>query len=420
MNFAFIKRNYHITTFILLYLSLLFGFYNNENTTFGPKIDFEHALKQVKSFDENFIYTFLNYDKIESPTRISPLFILVIFIFKKMFINIDLVRFILLNILILNQFLFYKCLKEIFHKKFKIDKKILFLISCVILISPSFRSNIIWPESAMLGLLFFLFSLYFFLKNLNKPSKFNIFFNIFFLAIASYIRPSFCVFSIFYFYKYLTNNITQKFIIQIILVNLLLAFPAVYYFFFLDINFIKFSAGDLDFNIFNKISIISSIIFFHMLPLIFYKKNFLYLKFKSKDIILVVLLIFVSIFCALNFNYDLDRAGGGIFLHISKFFFNNYFFFFFLITIFLYVIFKFSYYEKIQNSIIFLLLFILTPQYHIFHKYYDPLVLIICFTILDLGIKKDFFNNKINIFFLFGFYVSYYLISWINYYYIKF
>ena len=140
--------------------------------------------------------------------------------------------------------------KEIFHKKFKIDKKILFLISCVILISPSFRSNIIWPESAMLGLLFFLFSLYFFLKNLNKPNKFNIFFNIFFLAIASYIRPSFCVFSIFFFYKYLTNHITQKFIIQIILVNLLLAFPAVYYVFFLDINFIKFSAGDLNFNIF--------------------------------------------------------------------------------------------------------------------------------------------------------------------------
>ena len=270
----------------------------------------------------------------------------------------------------------------------------------------------------MLGLLFFLLSLYFFLKNLNKPNKFNIFFNIFFLAIASYIRPSFCVFSIFFFYKYLTNHITQKFIIQIILLNLLLAFPAVYYVFFLDIFFIK--TGGLNFNILNKISIISSIIFFHMLPLIFYKKNFLYLKFKSRDITLAVLIIFVSIFCALNFDYDIDKAGGGIFLHISKFFFNNNILFFFSIPIFLYIIFKFAYYEKIQNSIIFLLLFILTPQYHIFHKYYDPLVLIIGFTILNLGIKKDFFSNKINIFFLFGFYISYYLISWINYYYIKF
>ena len=37
-----------------------------------------------------------------------------------------------------------------------IDKKILFCLSCVIFISPSFRANVIWPESAMLGLLFFL------------------------------------------------------------------------------------------------------------------------------------------------------------------------------------------------------------------------------------------------------------------------
>jgi hypothetical protein len=418
MNFAFIKKNYHITTFILLYLSLLFGFYNNETTTFGPKIDFEHALKQVQLFDKNFIYTFLNYDKIEYPTRISPLFILVIFFFKKIFTNIDLVRFILFNILILNQFLFYNCLKEIFHKKFKVDKRILFLISCVIFISPSFRSNIIWPESAMLGLLFFLLSLFFFLKNLNKSNKFNIFFNIFFLAIASYIRPSFCVFAIFFFYRYLTNEYSRKYILQIILLNLLLAFPAVYYVFFLDIFFIK--TGGLDFNIYNKVSIISSIIFFHMIPIIFYKRNILIPKLNSKDLILIFSIILLSIIFVLNFDYNLNNTGGGIFLHVSKFLFNNNVFFFFWIPFFLYTILKFSSFEKLQNSIIFLLLFILTPQYHIFHKYYDPLVLILCFTILNLEIKKDFFKNRINIFFLYFFYVSYYFTNWINYYYIKF
>ena len=418
MNFAFIKRNYHITTFILLYLSLLFGFYNNEAITFGPKIDFEYALKQVQLFDENFIYTFLNYDKIEHSTRISPLFILVIFFFKKIFTNIDLVRFILFNILILNQFLFYNCLKEIFHKKFKIDKRILFIISCVIFISPSFRANIIWPESAMLGLLFFLLSLFFFLKNLNKSNKFNIFFNIFFLAIASYIRPSFCVFAIFFFYRYLSDEYSRKLILQIILLNLLLAFPAVYYVFFLDIFFIK--TGGLDFNIYNKVSIISSMIFFHMIPIIFYKKNILIPKLNSKDLILIFSIILLTIIFVLNFDYDLNNAGGGIFLHASKFLFNNNVFFFFWIPFFLYTILKFSSFGKLHNSIIFLLLFILTPQYHIFHKYYDPLVLILCFTILNLEIKKDFFNNRINIFFLYFFYVSYYFTNWINYYYIKF
>ena len=32
-------------------------------------------------------------------------------------------------------------------------------------------------------------------------------------------------------------------------------------------------------------------------------RKFLYLKFNSRDITLVILLIFVSIFCVLNFNY---------------------------------------------------------------------------------------------------------------------
>ena len=43
------------------------------------------------------------------------------------------------------------------------------------------------------------------------------------------------------------------------------------------------------------------------------------------------------------------------------------------------------------------MLVLLTPQYHIFHKYYDPLVLILCFTIFDFNIGKDFFKKKIYI-----------------------
>ena len=157
-----------------------------------------------------------------------------------------------------------------------------------------------------------------------------------------------------------------------------------------------------------------------MIPIIFYKRNILIPKLNSKDLILIFSIILLSIIFVLNFDYNLSNTGGGIFLHVSKFLFNNNVFFFFWIPFFLYTILKFSSFEKLQNSIIFLLLFILTPQYHIFHKYYDPLVLILCFTILNLEIKKDFFKNRINIFFLYFFYVSYYFTNWTNYYYIKF
>ena len=180
MNNYFIKKNYHIITFIFLYFSIIFGFILGENTTLGPENDFNHALKQVFLFEKNFLHTFLNYDILEFHTRISPIFIMIIFFFKKIFIDIDLVRFIILNFLILNQIYFYKCLKLFFFRNFRVDKKYLFFLSCIIFLSPSFRSNIIWPESAMFGLLFFLISVYYFLKFKINLGINYVYLNIFF------------------------------------------------------------------------------------------------------------------------------------------------------------------------------------------------------------------------------------------------
>ena len=114
MNSEFIKKNYHISTFILLYFSLILGFFLGENTTLGPKLDFNHALKQVELFERDFLYTFFNYDEIKSPTRISPVFILVIYGLKKIVLDAEIVRFILLNIIILNQIFFFNFLKFFF------------------------------------------------------------------------------------------------------------------------------------------------------------------------------------------------------------------------------------------------------------------------------------------------------------------
>ena len=53
MNLELIKKNYHITTFILLYFSIILGFIFDENTTLGPKFDFFNVLKQLTLFEEN-------------------------------------------------------------------------------------------------------------------------------------------------------------------------------------------------------------------------------------------------------------------------------------------------------------------------------------------------------------------------------
>ena len=408
-----IKNNSQILSFIILYSTVIFGFYLDENITSGPKLDFYHMLKQVSEFENNFLGTLLNYDQIEHHTRISPIFVLIIFFFKKVFTDMDILRFFFLNILILNQFFFYLCLRELYSKF--ISTKKLFLISLVIFISPSFRANIIWPESAMLGLLFFLIGLYFFLKNTNQFNTKNVVLNILFVALASYIRPSYCLFAIYFFLDLLIKKKNIKIILLSISLNVLLSLPAIYYVFFLKIFFI--TSGGLSFNYFNKIGIILSIIFFHLFPFLIYKQfnlNFL----KNTKIILVSLI--VSIFIILNFDYRLDYSGGGILLHFSNFIFDNNFLFYFFVPILIFLTIELINKNKLNNFIIILILLLITPQYHIFHKYYDPLVIVLAFTLIDFKSKHLIYGQNKFIYALYIWNITYFLVNFANKLYIKF
>ena len=413
MIIKLIKNNYQILSFIILYSTIILGFYLDENITAGSKLDFYWMLKQVSQFENNFLGTLLNYDQIKFPTRISPIFISVMFFLKKVFTDINSLRFFFLNILVLSQFFFYLCLKELYSKF--IDTKKLLLISLVIFISPSFRANIIWPESAMLGLLFFLIGLYFFLKNTNQFNKKNVVLNILFVALASYIRPSYCLFAIYFFLDLLMKKKNYKIILLSISLNILLALPAIYYVFFLKIFFI--TTGGLSFNYFNKIGIILSIIFFHLFPFLIYKQfnlNFL----KNIKIILVSLII--SIFIVLNFDYDLDYSGGGILLHFSNFIFDNNFLFYFFVPILIFLTIELINKNKLNNFIIILILLLITPQYHIFHKYYDPLVIVLAFTLIDFKSKYFIYGQNKFIYTLYIYNIAYYFINLVNKFYIKF
>ena len=413
-----LKRNYHILICFFLILSIYLGFFLGENITLGPKLDFEHALAGANHFGKDFINTFLNFDtaldEIGAATRISPLYLIIIFFLNKIFISVDLVRFFLMNIIMLNQLFFYKSLKLIF--KDNVDKKYLLILSCILYLSPSFRSNAIWPESAMLGLLFFLISIYFYLKfKSHRKIKYS-FLNILFLAIASYIRPSFCLFGIFFYYEFfmyfLKNKNFLKNIFYITVLNFFLAFPAFYYVFILDVFFID--EGGLSMNYFNKIPIITSIVFFHMIPILIYKKFNLNFNYKF-DLGLFLIIILSLTLIIKNFNYDINLSGGGIILHASNYLLGNNILFFFSFPVSMYFLIKTFIFKNYNNSILILILIIMTPQYHIFHKYYDPLVIILCFTLFNLEVKYDFFQKNRYLFILYSFYIFYYFVHYINY-----
>jgi hypothetical protein len=162
------------------------------------------------------------------------------------------------------------------------------ITASVIFISPTFRSLAIWPDSRLFGLLFFVLSLIFFLK--FKESKHKPFYycllNILFLSLSSYISPNFSIFSIYFFY-YFAKKFDYKKIFIIVIFNLFLAFPAFYYLFILKVFFLTsgktpgFDGNGIafDFNFANKILLISSIIFFHLINFFWNKTTLDNIKF---------------------------------------------------------------------------------------------------------------------------------------------
>ena len=139
---------------------------------------------------------------------------------------------------------------------------------------------------------------------------------------------------------------------------------------------------------------------------------------KKKSLIL--LSIIISGILILNFNYNLNNTGGGIFLHISDFFTNSNYLFYVMIPFFIFFILNIIKINFRDNLVIFIILFLLTPQYHIFHKYYDPLVFILFLTMINFNLNKNFFTKKRFLITAYLLFFSHYTISFINTYYINF
>ena len=378
---------------IFFYISLIIGFILNEDLNGGAKSDFNFYEDIIYSFSNNFTDSFLNYEKFKE--RHSPIMIIILSFLAKINLNLEIIRLLNLHVNLLTIYFFYKCLEIKFNQ---INKSYLILISLVIFISPTFRSLSIWPDSRAIGLLFFTISTKYFLdfqkhKEINFAIK-----NILFLSIASYFSPNFSVFSVYFFYYFLTLKDAKK-IISITLLNCFLALPAIYYIFILDVNFINLgltpgSSSDLlknsiEFNFSNKILCITSIIFFYSIPILLTRKVFIQITTKNFLLFLTFFTIYLS--CIFFFNYEIYFTGGGIFFHLSKYFFDNNIFFYLVCFVSFYFLFIKNF--NLNNLFIIFLLIISNPQLTIYHKYYDPLVLILIFTLFNFKIKNEFFKS---------------------------
>tara|TARA_B100001057_G_C22767512_1_gene918262 strand:+ start:222 stop:1460 length:1239 start_codon:yes stop_codon:yes gene_type:complete len=386
---------------IFLYLSLIFGYFYDENLNFGAYQDWLNAnINPIKDFSDNFVDTFLNYEKYGH--RHSPVYLIILSFILKTGLDIEYVRLIHLHFCLILIFLFYKCLIIKFSE---IDKKLLLLLSLTIFLSPTFRSIAIWPDSRIPGLIFFTLSIYYFLKfNQNNQLSFA-WYSTSSLILSAYISPNFSVFIIYFFYFFF-KKIKIFDLKYLICFTFLSSLPMLYYLFIMDVNFLMAGGtqyteerGLYYFNLSNKVLIISSIFLFHFIPFIHNLLNFDDIKnfFIRKFIIILTLFIFIIFF----FDYGSEFTGGGVFFQISNFLFkNNYLFFFigfFSICLFFYI-------SKDHSNFLLIALIVLSNiQNSIYHKYYEPMFMILIFTLFKNFDFQKFFNKRYNFYILYLF-----------------
>ena len=408
MQFKAFSLN-NILLLLFLYLTLIIGFIYGENLNHGAYGDWIGGNREpIKDFSNNFTYTFLNFDSYGH--RHSPVYLIFLSLFLDLGLDLNQIRLVHLHLCISLIIVFYQCLRLLFSN---INNNYLFLLSLIIFLSPTFRSLAIWPDSRLPGLIFFVLTIYFFLKFRKTDNLKYTWYTCISLVVSSYISPNFSIFFPYFFFFFLKEFGFKK-LRFLIVFNFLASLPILYYIFILDVNFL--AAGktpslnnesiNFSFNLSDKLMIISSIIFFHLSPILIMDNFFNQFKnFLDKRFIIIVPLVVCLIYF---FNYQLSYTGGGVFFILSNLLFdNNYFFYigsFFFISFVLYIA-SFS----LNNFFLLTLLIVSNIQNTIYHKYYEPLIFIMFFTLIKYPGVENFLKKKNNIFYLYLLSVTYIL-----------
>ena len=268
LNTTFMKStNFYKQCLVYIFFTstLFLGLYIGEDTAGGAIYDYNIHKKTIeKVFSNGLIFGLLNYDNFSNSH--SPIFIIIL---NYLILNSELIgRLIYIFLSSLIVLVFYQTLI------FKYQEKIfaIFVLSNFFLLSPYFRSYSIWPGDETIALIFLCFSIYFclhFLKSKNT-SVFFLLSNVLSLALACYLRPIYCIFSIYYLYVFfIRESFNHKIFIIYVISNLILAFPAFHYVFILDVNF--FSSSLDGFNIVNTFTLFYLTIFFLFNPVYFFR-----------------------------------------------------------------------------------------------------------------------------------------------------
>ena len=393
----------NLLLYFFLSITLLIGFFLGEDSSGsgGFSADFNSTWPVLQLIKNGEFFNFLEYT-IHFPLHYYILFFLNFIVDSK-----DTVRFIFTLTSLTVPYIFYQILKER-YSSIEINK--LFLFSQVLFLMPSLRSGAIWANTQLTALIFFMISILFFLKwhnrKLNTINK-DVVLQCFFLSLAVYSRQLYAIVFIFILYLYFYKLSFKEFI-KVSLIIFIFALPG----FFIVFSLPRTLTLTFDLNLANSLIVNTSIISFYLIPIFFIIGLNKFKELKITDISKTDYFVFLSslllvIFSQLNFNYN-PSLGGGFFIKSSVIAFNNLYFFFltsFIGIIFIMLIFK----EDKKSIILFILLVFGFSSYQIFQKYFEPMLLILLFSVIDFSQTKMILNKNKNIF-LFQFYFLIYLI----------
>ena len=193
-------------------LSYFYGFYFNENSVgMGDyAVDSDWIKKNIQIFLLNDLK-----DAIFHPELFGnrpPLIYIINKLFNPFFYDFEKYRLTVFLLSLIGPLIFYQTLKIRFHT---VDKKILFLISSLIYLSPYYRTSGYWALNENYGI-FSMFVTFFFLEkfNLNKNLK-NIFALIFFSSLTVYFDQKFLLVPLisFLYTMFSKISIRNKFVI---------------------------------------------------------------------------------------------------------------------------------------------------------------------------------------------------------------
>ena len=145
--------------------------------------------------------------------------------------------------------------------------------------------------------------------------------------------------------------------------------------------------------------------FFYLIP--FLILNIFKLK-LNKNLVLNITTSLVILFICINyFDYKYEYTGGGFFFKLFYVLLNSKYLFYTTVFVSLFYVLNLLN-LKFNNFLLIIILILSNPQITVYHKYYDPLLLILFFLLFNININfknLEKFKNKIFIFIYFLFFL---------------